>query len=422
MSTRKLHQTRRPRRRSMIAGALLTALLAIALAASQASAEAPKAYVGLFKDNQVAVLDTESGRVVHRIAVPPGPHGLVITGDGRTVYVSSDGSSAVSVIDAATDRVARTIDVGQEPHGLALAPDGRVLLVAVNGTDRIAFVDTATAAVTGTVAVGKPHTIAIRPDGKVAYVASQVPGHFALAVIDVDTRAVVRTVALDRPPRDLEFGDGGKALYFTKAGTNAVQVLDPASDKIVAEIPTGASPHYANVFRGTTVGVIVVQGPGELMLFDPATNANVRSIAVGKQPHWITVSGDGKTAYVTNEGSDDLTIVDLASGKTTTVAVGGAPRKVVVQAGSDGRKASAETRVSIANFQFTPALVTIAPGESVTWNNDDGAPHAVKFEDGTPGSQSLAPGTTFRKVFDRPGSHAYVCAFHSYMTGRVVVQ
>jgi YVTN family beta-propeller protein len=66
-------------------------------------------------------------------------------------------------------------------------------------------------------------------------------------------------------------------------------------------------------------------------LFDPATNKPARSIAVGKQPHWATASGDGKTAYVTDEGSNDVTIVNLATGKTATVAVGNAPRKVVVQ-------------------------------------------------------------------------------------------
>ena len=108
-------------------------------------------------------------------------------------------------------------------------------------------------------------------------------------------------------------------------------MLDPASDKIVAEIPTGVSPHYVGYQHGSPFGIVVVQGPGELLLFDPATNKPGRSIAVGKQPHWATTSSDGKTVYVTNEGSNDLTVVDLATGQTKTVAVGNAPRKVVVQ-------------------------------------------------------------------------------------------
>jgi YVTN family beta-propeller protein len=295
------------------------------------AAPAAKAYVGNFKDNTVSVIDTDAGKVIATVPVAAGPHGMVVSPDGSTVYVSGDVGSTVSVIDTASDRVAQTIEVGKTPHGLAMKSDGRLLLVAVYGEDRVALVDTSTRAVIGTVAVPKPHTIAIRPDDKLAYVASQEPGHFALTIVDLSTRAVVRSVALDKPPRDLEFSYDGKSLYFTLAGVNAFQVLDPASDKVVAEIPTGASPHIAGYYQGTTIGVGVVQGPGELLLFNPATNTAVRSVAVGKQPHWVATAGDGKTAYVTNEGSNDVTVVDLATGRTATIAVGNAPRKVVVQ-------------------------------------------------------------------------------------------
>jgi len=36
-----------------------------------------------------------------------------------------------------------------------------------------------------------------------------------------------------------------------------------------------------------------------------------------------------------------------------------------------------DAKVSIANFAFTPGEITIAPGVSVTWTNDDGAPWAA---------------------------------------------
>src|SRR6266853_6408666 len=76
------------------------------------AAGAPKAYVGLFKDEAVAVIDTAQNKVVGTISVPKGPHGLVVTPDGRKVYVSSDGASVGSVIDTANDRVVASIDVG----------------------------------------------------------------------------------------------------------------------------------------------------------------------------------------------------------------------------------------------------------------------------------------------------------------------
>jgi YVTN family beta-propeller protein len=392
----------------------------LALMAAAAFAAGPKAYVGNFKDSTVSVIDTGTGAVTMTVPVAAGPHGMSMTPDGKTVYVSGDESSTVSVIDTATDRVTHTIEVGKTPHGLAMQPDGRILLVAVYGEDRVAFVDTATRAIAGSVAVPKPHTIAVRPDGKLAYVASQQPGKFALVVVDLATRAAVREIVLDKPPRDPEFSYDGKALYFTLAGINAVQVLDPQSDRIVASVPTGASPHIAGYFRGAPAAMAVVQGPGELLLFDPATNAPLRAIAVGKQPHWVAASADGKRAYVTNEGSNDLSVVDLTSGRVTTIAVGNAPRKVVVQ--QSATKAAGATTVSIANFAFAPGELTIAAGDTVTWSNDDGAPHGLAYKDGAQGVNLLLPGAKFARTFDRPGGYDYICSVHPYMSGKVVVR
>ncbi len=249
-----------------------------------------------------------------------------------------------------------------------------------------------------------------------AYVSSQVPGRSEVAVIDIAARKVIRTIALDKTPRDLEYGSDGKAVYFTKAGANAIEVLDPASNTIVAEIPTGASPHYVNHPRNTAYGMAIVQGPGELFLFDPKTNKGVRSIKVGDQPHWLAVSGDGKTAYVTNEGSNTLSVVDIANGKATTIAVGNQPRKVVVQ------QLAADPKVSIENFSFVPQVIRISLGESVTWSNNDGSPHAIAFKSGEPGSDTLFPGKTYTRTFNRPGTYEYFCSIHTYMTGRVEVQ
>src|SRR5690242_1587050 len=92
----------------------VTTLLATAIIAaptSHAAASAPKAYIGLFKDNAVAVYDTGSNTVMKTIPIPAGPHGFVVTPDGRWVYASSDGDSVVSVIDTTSDTVSSTIQV-----------------------------------------------------------------------------------------------------------------------------------------------------------------------------------------------------------------------------------------------------------------------------------------------------------------------
>ena len=88
-------------------GLMATTLVSTA-APSHAATTSPKAYIGLFKDNAVAVLDTASNQVLKTIPIPAGPHGLVVTPDGRWVYASSDGASVVSVIDTSTDSVTNT--------------------------------------------------------------------------------------------------------------------------------------------------------------------------------------------------------------------------------------------------------------------------------------------------------------------------
>jgi hypothetical protein len=52
--------------------------------------------------------------------------------------------------------------------------------------------------VIGSVTVGKPHNIAIHPNGQVAYAGSQVPGNFSLAIIDLSTRSVTQNVPLEK--------------------------------------------------------------------------------------------------------------------------------------------------------------------------------------------------------------------------------
>ncbi len=401
----------------MRASATSGLLLLTALGAATAAMADGKAYVGNFKDDTVSVIDVRTATVTATVPVAAGPHGMAVSADGATVFVTGDNSSSMSVIDTATDRVTSTIDVGKSPHGVALTPDGRTLLVGAYGDDRVKLIDVGSRRVVGEVPVAKPHTIAVRPDGRAAYVASQEPGKFALVVLDLDKRAPIKSIALDKPPRDLEFGADGSSLYFTQSGINAIQVLDPATDKIVGEIVTGISPHLATVFKGASVGTAVVQGPGELMLFDPATRSKVKSVPVGKQPHWMA-SGDGQTILVSNEGSNDVTLVDLVTGATRTVAVGNAPRKVVVQPAPRVAGAS----VSIANFAFAPAEIVVAPGQRVAWMNADGAPHGIKFGDGASGIDPLLPGTQFARTFESAGTFDYVCSVHPYMTGRVVVR
>ena len=404
-----------------------TATLAAQATPTAAQTAGPKAYIGLFKDNAVAVLDTNTNQVIKTIPVPTGPHGLVITPDGRWVYISSDGDSKVSIIDTSTDTIVNSIEVGKTPHGLAITPDGHLILAAVFGTSQVVFIDTASNQIIGQASVPSPHNIAISPDGLTAYVAAQKQGATGLAVIDLTTKKQTSFIPLDKAPRALNFSPDGKRLYFTQAGVDAVQVLDPATNQVTAQIDVGASPHHPLFVPDGSLGLVVSQGPGELYFIEPNKGVAYLSLKVGTMPHWIAVNPQGTTAWVTNEGSNDVSVVDLNKlAVIATIPVGNAPRKIVVQpgtmAGAQNPPASQATNiVTIKAMAFDQQSITIKAGQTVTWVNQDTIAHTVTDDQGGWDSGSLAPGAGYQHTFTKAGQYTYHCSIHPFMAGKIVV-
>jgi YVTN family beta-propeller protein len=471
--------TSRPRRatRSIIAAAALAAASLFTLASlpqpSQSSwvdtsvahaATGPKAYVGLFKEDAVAVVDTGTDTVLSKIAVP-SPHGIAPTLDGKKVYVSSDGGSTVSVIDTANDSVMKTLEVGKAPHGITLTPDGKLAVVGVWSDNQVAFVDTSTDQIVRRSPVGNPHNMAVTPDGAFVYVGSQSQDSPSLVKLNVATGEQVASLPLDGAPRGLSVKPDGSQVYLTRAGQDDVLVVNTADNQPAGKITVGASPHFPS-FTSTGQGLVNVQGPGLLTSIDPATNTVLGTASVGKMPHWQAVTADGKTAFETNEGSNDISVVDLASmAVKATIPVGEAPRKIALlpgdalasMPGMPGMTAMAAPTTSAGGQQAAPAAsqgqasqgqasqgqaaaaapgdvevrisklsfggpVTIEAGQTVSWVNDDTVTHTVEATDGSWDLHEVEPGQRVSKRFDAAGTYEYYCDFHQFMRSQVVVQ
>ena len=79
-------------------------------------------------------------------------------------------------------------------------------------------------------------------------------------------------------------------------------------------------------------------------------------------------------------------------------------------------------QVEIANFNFTPAELTVPVGGTVTWSNNDDAPHTVTSADKVFSSPSINTDASFSVVLTAPGTYDYFCAVHPHMTGKVIVK
>src|SRR5450432_402516 len=80
-----------------------------------------------------------------------------------------------------------------------------------------------------------------------------------------------------------------------------------------------------------------------------------------------------------------------------------------------------DTNVTIDNFTFAPAALTVKVGTTVTWKNHDDIPHTIvsvgKFR-----SKTLDTDDSFSFTFTAVGDYKYFCSLHPHMTGMIKVE
>ena len=79
-------------------------------------------------------------------------------------------------------------------------------------------------------------------------------------------------------------------------------------------------------------------------------------------------------------------------------------------------------QVTIDNFTFSPATLTVPSGTTVTWINQDDMVHTVTEANRGFSSKGLETGATYAHTFTAPGTYTYFCALHPRMTATVIVK
>lgn len=91
-------------------------------------------------------------------------------------------------------------------------------------------------------------------------------------------------------------------------------------------------------------------------------------------------------------------------------------------ANSPATPAVAGAKVTIKSFAFAPANVHVTVGGKVTFTNQDNTPHTATADDGASfDSGTLNQGQSKTITFSKAGTFSYHCAFHAFMTAKVVV-
>jgi plastocyanin len=83
--------------------------------------------------------------------------------------------------------------------------------------------------------------------------------------------------------------------------------------------------------------------------------------------------------------------------------------------------AAASSGVTIKNFAFSPGSVSVHVGDTITWTNQDDAPHTATAKNGSFNTGILQKGKSGSHTFTSAGTIAYICSVHPNMHGTVVV-
>ena len=86
---------------------------------------------------------------------------------------------------------------------------------------------------------------------------------------------------------------------------------------------------------------------------------------------------------------------------------------------SGGAKAGGGTAVSIKNFQFSPNPIVVKAGSTLTVTNDDGTMHTLTADNKSFDTGDLDGGAKATVKIGAPGTYAYHCDIHNYMTGTI---
>ena len=83
--------------------------------------------------------------------------------------------------------------------------------------------------------------------------------------------------------------------------------------------------------------------------------------------------------------------------------------------------AANDTSVTISDFKFTPASITIHVGDTVTWTNNGPSAHTATANDGSFNTGVLQKGHSASHTFTTAGTFTYICQIHPFMHGTIVV-
>ncbi len=252
-----------------------------------------------YNDTGLALSDLATRKVTQFLPLKETWNGLAFSTDSKRIYVSGGDSGLIYRFQFAEGKA--------RPDGeVKPAPDAPTVFLAA---------------------------IAIHPKTGKLYVCNEA--NHEIWVVDPDSLARVKTIAVGQHPIACTFGADERHLYVSNWGSRSVSVVDTKNDREVRDIPVGLRPNdstlspdgrlFVACSGDNTVYVIQTRslekvGPDASPTRRlPERTREIISASLypqspeGSTPDAVAVSPDGKTLFVANADNNNVMVVDISN-------------------------------------------------------------------------------------------------------------
>lgn len=299
-------------------------LSALCLGLTAAAQDAKPVLAVLNKsDNNLAIVDPLTMKVIAGVPTGEGPHEVVISADGRTAYAANYGGqtpgTTLSIIDLITAKELRRVDLSPliRPHGLHFI--GTRLYFTAEASRAIARFDTAAGKVDWIMGTGQnsSHMITGTADEK----------HFFTANIGSDSvtkfefqnpppaGSRIFQIAVGKQPEAIGISPDSREVWVGLNSDRAIDIIDAAAGKVTGRIDLGGRPYRIKFTPDGKRAIVPIWPSNELVILDAASKKEVKRIKLESIPFGTVLSADGQIAFVSALRPDRVLKINLETGE-----------------------------------------------------------------------------------------------------------
>jgi YVTN family beta-propeller protein len=243
----------------------------------------------------ITVIDTASGKMAGTVPAT-GAHGIAVIPDKHLGFSTNGRSGTVTVFDTQTLKPQTDIKAGDNPDAIIYDEHSNKVIVGNGRSKDLTIIDPASLKVVATVPLNaKPELAA----ADAAHVYVNLEDTSEIAVVDSKTWKLAQRWKLEgcEEPTGLAIDEGAHRL-FAACGNKQMAVIDSATGKIVATVPTGGGTDGAAYDPDAKLAFAPNGGDGTLTIIHRASDGRYQGESVTTQRGARTIAVDPKSHRV----------------------------------------------------------------------------------------------------------------------------